>query len=457
MRLDRKFLSGGIGLVVVAGAIVVIVLLQPQPENTVTPDVVVQENNTSSVVVSDVVLTAEIVETVKELPELPQLAFVTGSVEEACGLNEYVPYHYDHTDNPALYPKSPYGAEGNLSALDVSECDTALETHIGSINPYLWGESIDSMSNDLLAFAFVKLENPLTFGRIFADPIGDLERVKEALSRPECLLQTGESNRELRESCHADALMNYALLNRFCYDGGSYTSNGVFNREMTIYWEEDNPTPEQDRAMWKQALEGQWVRRKCEALDPVLELTKQQPELFEQIKSFGDPEEDREWRLFELSQRHLIELAARLGDDAAGLTIGGYNHGEEGYKYGRFADLLDPSSWEYITLKHQLDASRFEHALNLLTYFGARRPDPRDEIEFDWEAIVQHICTRVYVVPPEFRERVRKEEGVRAAEAKTTSCQEFIHTLRQQEIKFAPLVSTLDKFEQIALKLNVYD
>ena len=448
MRLDRKFLGGGIALVVVAGAIVVMVLLQPQPENTVTPDVVVQENNTSSVVVSDVVPTAEIVETVKEFPELPQLAFVTGSVEEACGLNEFPPYWNEDTDT-----------QFSLSSVieDNEACKTALEIHVGSINPYLWGESIGSMSNDLLAFAFVKLENPLTFGRIFADPVGDLERVKEALSRPECLLQTGESNRELRESCHADALMNYALLNRFCYDGGSYTSNGVFNREITLYWEKDNPTPEQDRAMWKQRMEARWVRDKCEALDPVLELTKQQPELFEQIKSFGDPEEDREWRLFELSQRHLIELAARLGDDAAGLTIGGYNHGEEGYKYGRFADLLDPSSWEYITLKHQLDASRFEHALNLLTYFGARRPDPRDEIEFDWEAIVQHICTRVYVVPPEFRERVRKEEGVRAAEAKTTSCQEFIHTLRQRDIKFRPLLQTLDKFEQVALELDVYE
>ena len=453
MRLKRKLLSGGIALVVVAGAIVVIVLLQPQPENTATPDIAVPENDASNAVVSDSVPTVEIVEPVKELSELPELDFVSGSVEEACGLNEYVPYHYDHTDNPASYPKSPYGADGNLSALDVNECDTALETHVSSINPYLWGESIGSMSYDLLAFAFVKLENPLTFGRIFADPVGDLERVREALSRPECLLQTGESNRELRESCHADALMNYALLNRFCYDGGSYENNGVFNREMTIYWEKDNPTPEQDRAMWKQALEGHWVRDKCEALDPVLELTKHQPELFELIKSFGDPEEDREWRLFELSQRHLIELAARLGDDAAGLTM----DGEEGYKYGRFADLLDPSSWEYIASNRELNASRFEHALNLLTYFGARRPDPRDEIEFDWEAIVQHICTRVYVVQPEFRERVRKEEGVRAAEAKTTSCQEFIHTLRQRDIKFRPLLQTLDKFEQVALELDVYE
>ena len=150
-------------------------------------------------------------------------------------------------------------------SLESAECWSALEQHINAINPYLWGATHENRQ-----FAFVVLKEPLTFERIFTDPTGDFNRVQDALSRPECLLETGEKNWELKESCHADAFLNYALINRFCFD------SGVRDRAQTLYWESDNPTPEQDRFMWKQRLENYWVEEKCEELDSMLELTLEQ-------------------------------------------------------------------------------------------------------------------------------------------------------------------------------------
>ena len=443
MRLNRKFLSGGIGLVVVVtGAIVVIVLLQPP--KTPAPDTTSQDSDTPSAIVSDSVPTAEIVEPVKESPKLPELAFLAGSVEDACGLNEYPPKvgYYDYEDDERLsWANNPFNAEGEWIALESEECRDALEAHIKSLNPYLWmqGQSANQ-------FALVKLENPLTFERVFADPDGDFDRVRDALSRPECLLKNGTVNWELNEECHADAFLNYALINRFCFD------DGVDDRERAYYEREDNPTPEQDRLMWKQSLEDTWVREKCERVNETLSL-EHHLELYETILTFHDDQD----RLRPSSNVILIELAARLGDNAAGLTksfIGNPwfaqdSQHENGYKYGRFAELLGSDAWkqEQFVAKKEPNSERFEEVITLLTFLEARRPDPRDEIEFDWEWIVQHFCT-----PPYQKSAWDDEES-----AEPKSCQEIVHEIRQRDIKFAPLVSTLDKFEQLALELDVYE
>ncbi|MDE0644699.1 MAG: hypothetical protein OXH84_00465 [Gammaproteobacteria bacterium] len=64
-----------------------------------------------------------------------------------------------------------------------------------AINPYHWNDDTDNR-----AFAFVVIENPLTFERIFTDPVGDLARVQDALSRSECKLgPDAESNWKLNK------------------------------------------------------------------------------------------------------------------------------------------------------------------------------------------------------------------------------------------------------------------
>ncbi|MXZ56512.1 MAG: hypothetical protein F4227_00890 [Gammaproteobacteria bacterium] len=60
-----------------------------------------------------------------------------------------------------------------------------MDNHINDINPYLWGAGDKKGS-----FAFIVLENPLTFGRLFADPEGDFTRVQDALDRPRVHIET---------------------------------------------------------------------------------------------------------------------------------------------------------------------------------------------------------------------------------------------------------------------------
>ena len=174
------------------------------------------------------------------------------------------------------------------------------------------------------------IDPPLTFERNFADPLGDLAWIQDALSRPERLLIGDQTNWELKETCHADAFMNFALVNRFCSNGG------IGQRSKAIYGESDNPTLEQDRFMWRQLLEYDWVRMKCDELDSTLELRWQEsehhPELTELILKQGDYYEadQPEVLIYKLGARvcvasyhlitTLIEMVARLGDDPVGLT-----------------------------------------------------------------------------------------------------------------------------------------
>ncbi|MXZ56429.1 MAG: hypothetical protein F4227_00005 [Gammaproteobacteria bacterium] len=459
MRLKNKtssrstlyYWSGGVGLGLIAVAVVCVLLYENGRTLSKSHSVAVREptvSDTSAVVSTSRPTT---VATVAVVEELPRVNFPPGSVEEACELNDFIPYHYDDPDDQFDW----------LSALESSACWTALDDHISTINPYLWGEL-----NTNHPLAFLALEKPLTFGRIFTDPAGDLARVQEALSRPECLLEQGaETNWELKEICHADAFLNYALFNRFCFD------EGVSNRTRTYYWEEENPTPEQDRFMWKQTLEDAWVRSKCEEFAPELQLTvKQYPEFTELLFSLGDPERvamkkakremyDPETLITPYLIPTLIEHAARLGDDAAGLTrpmtlvwnfaSAGQSYHEEGYKYGRFSDLLTSVEWKDFVKKSEPNTDHFLRSFHFLTRLSALRPNPRDELQLNWEWVARHMCA----LPHDKLDLESESEE----SATPQSCQEIVHELRQLDIKFRPVLDALDKFEQVALELGVYE
>ena len=428
--------------------------------------------------VTDSLVVAEVPEVaVKMGPTLPSLDFPPGSVEDACGLNDFPPYHYREEDGsrPA---NTPFNSERDLLPLKTAagsrsaytlfnperdwlpfeseECRTALEKHVNAINPYLWGATYENRP-----FEFVVLEDPLTFERIFSDPTGDLNRVLDALSRPECLLEPTETNWELKESCHAEAFLNYALINRFCYEPYwpddpqqelVIPRDGIFRRSRTYYREEDSLTPEQDRFMWKQTLEDDWIRRKCGALDSSLAFTPEQyPVLHELVTSYGDSPNHKK-NVREL----LIELAARLGDNAAGLTNSfhkrlSHSYNEEGYKHGRFADLLTSTEWQGFYWKIEPSVDRFVRTFHLLSRLSRRKvDDPRDVIQFDWEFVARHLCA-----PPYFKYSFGR--AVRVENVVHPSCKMIVHEIRRNGITFPPLLDALDKFEQVALELYIYD
>ena len=366
---------------------------------------------------------------------MPPLDFPFGSVEEACGLSE-LPSYWE--DDEFLDNDSP-------QALESDECRAALETHMNALNPYLWSYTTEEAPS----FAFVVLEEPLTFERIFADPAGDLARVQDALSRPECLLTGDETNWELKESCSADAFMNYAMFNRYCYSGG------IRPREVYV----ENPTLVQSVTEWKHELAESWIEEKCDMFAPELWLTADRyPELTEWLWSLADPEErdltEAVYGRRSMLSANLIEYAARLGDDAAGITqpVSRLNI-ESGAGYGRFSWLLDSEDWyEFARRKQEPSAEHFRHTFKMLALASARRPDPRDEIKFDWEWVARHLCE-----PPYYNEYERYHHEVSGEIPVPKSCQEIVHELRQSNLKNAPVRRALDKFEQVALELGVYE
>ena len=372
-----------------------------------------------------------------DIPQLSPVVYPPGSVGAACEVNKFPPYWSpDSETRRRITERDPY------AALEDEECSAALERHLYAINPYLWGTKDEKRPNSNRVFSFVVIDNPLTFERIFTDPAGDFARVQEAFAYPACRLgPDDESNWSLNETCHAESILNYALLTRFCYDDGN--SNGFRNRSRQWYWEEDNPTPEQDRGMWIQQLEGHWVRKKCEAAYPQDEL---QAELRKQILALREGPQ----RLEEI----LINLAAKLGDPAAGLTnpfspSPRTFYREEGYKYGPhakwFTNFFKPN--ELLT-KHPPSVDRLR---NLVLVFAKNiAPSHGVFIKFDHEALVRHLCTPPYYDP--FRDSfLAPEEPI-----EPPSCREVVNDLRQEPLHH-PWLEVIATFEDVAMRLDVYE
>ena len=427
---------------IVLGSILGLMVLLHFVNRTPVDDPVVTSQLNPVKPTSDPVFSPTRVEAVLPTLTLSTLLFPQGSIEETCGLNEFPPYHYDFDEQGPL-ANDPFNDDSDWIALQSIECWDALERHINTINPYLWGANHENRQ-----FAFISIEHPLTFERIFTDPLGDLARVQNALSRTECLVDHSSSNWSLKESCHADAFLNFALVNRFCYD------KGVWNRSWQIYWEEDNPTAEQDRFMWRQALEDAWVRYKCEELDSTLDFTaKHHKQLRTVIKSLLDSEVG-----YRTLPEQLIELAARLGDDAAGLTQRfsahrSHTYQEEGYRMGRFAEFLLSQTWEDLTSRTEPTVERFRR---LLPLFGATIISSGTVVALDLVAVTQHMCTPPYPHnTPEISSHSEHDPAEAPSEPK--SCRTIVNELRLQVGNNPAMLNAIAKFEDIAMRLEIYD
>ena len=393
------------------------------------------------------------------IPPLPPVDYPLGSIGEACDVNEYPPMiGFFDLDNETILSleNSPFTSTGDyLKSFQKEKCRTALERHINQTNPYFWGRE-DDTHGVYSAPALITMDNPLTFERIFTDPAGDFARVQEALERPECQLNPNtKSNWQLNETCHADAIHNYALILRFCY--ADLTEGGVENRPSHYYSKKDNPTPEQDRSMWIDTLQDFWVQDiKCASLDPNLDL--QLPvhtDLRQQIQALQVVDENSSARNQTLNGT-LIDLAARLGDLSAGLTYPiNHNQGslqfkkpydEEGYKYGPLAewfttDLTDPTN---LFSKHPPSVDRLRH---LVPLFATHIEASGKTIKFNHEALAQHLCSPPYYTPP---------SADKASTPEPPSCREIVTELRQESLAPA-MLELIYTFEDVAIRLDVYE
>ncbi|MXW07465.1 MAG: hypothetical protein F4X56_00540 [Gammaproteobacteria bacterium] len=437
-RLHLWYWAGGIALALV---MVSLALLYFSRANTGVDTPSESTDSNSDLELQRYVSQAIEVESPNMIPQpfdAPNLESSVVSLEDACGFDQFVPFHAAVLNDDFHWPHSLWDANDELASFftESEECRTALDNHITDINPYLWGAGDNKGS-----FAFIELEKPLTFGRIFTDPEGDFSRVQDALDRPECILQhNSESNWALNESCHSDSIMNYALINRYCFH------NGVSQRPLTHYWDSANFTLEQDRFMWKQALEGEWIEKKCAELPPDLQLsTKLNPDLIKLLVSIDNP-----MRL-KGTVATLIELAARLGDEAAGLTQGYFIPSssivylEHGSGFGRFKGIFSSRSWKELQFKKAPSVERFLQTFQLLADIR------QTQTELNWDLLVQHLCK-----PPYDESNLTLHESEDQEQSDESHiCRTVINELYVEELISGPMLEIVDQFERTAMELEL--
>lgn len=444
--LPRWFWGSVCGFVLISVGIWLFYFLKPNDSNPLPyPEANISNENspTETALQPD---NAETLVTEINTDSTPSLTFPVGSVEEACGLLE-LPLYWDKFEDSDT-------DETLMPLLESEDCRTALAAHVGAINPYRWGPT-----NYDLQFDFFVLDNPLTFDRIFADPLGDFARVQDTQSWTECLSERGSTkNFEPKESCNADALMNYALFNRFCY-----------YREIVVHAGQqfgEEQTREQSSFMWEQALEGSWVKMKCQEFDPDLKLSEHKhPDLTKLLASLGNPQSlelglarlqsSRNPELSDPGETYppsyliyiLIESAAILGDDAALLT--NVPFAERGMRFGPFWGLLSNSAWSNLQKKREPSRERLRQTFELLPIFA------RSGFEIDWDRITRHLCE------PPFKKSINPrssqsnpEEPQESTESK--SCRTVINELYVDGDLTDSESEFINRLERSALKLDLY-
>ena len=450
-RLPRWLWGSVVGIVLVSVSVALFYLLNPNSSAELPSEEANYSNETKA---EDLVLQSTSMQPLVavETDSTPTLTSPISWVEEACDIHE-LPLYGNYLND------SEHSNQNELlvRAFAFEDCREALDAHMGAINPYLWGEPFVYVR----LFALVTVENPLTFDRIFADPTEDFARVQNALSRSECLLDNGTArNYELKESCNADALLNYALLNKYCFEGG----NIARRREH----EHEEPTPEQSRLMWKQDLEAVWVRTKCKEFDSDLKLTEDRyPDLTKLLSSLvksnslglqlfkqsryrllGEPLPEILPRRFLIAT--LIEMAARLGDEAAALTDEG-PLGEQGVQLGRFQELDSNPKWWELRWKREPTRERLLGTFKFLKTIAGK------DIELNWEWLVRHLCEPPFPyneLDGQTRLSVSKEE-YDSTEPK--SCRATINEMYTDGDLSDSVLEVIEQFENTALELDLYD
>lgn len=226
-----------------------------------------------------------------------------------------------------------------------------------------------------------------------------------------------------------------------------------------MFGPDDDPTTEQSVFIWKQALEDAWVKAKCQSLDSTLDFTELHLGLYESMKPPRLPR--TLWR--NDTEMLLVELAARLGDDAAGLTqrLGNKPPGG-GYKYGRFAELIKSEEWHSLILtgatrrvyipqtRREPDTKQFLSIFNMLAQADSPAVSPHGEIQFNWQAVVKHLCAPTHLRPAD-----AEAMGVQPSEIQ--SCKEIVSEIRDIGVYPPPVLAAMDKFERVAMELDLYD
>ena len=213
------------------------------------------------------------------------------------------------------------------------ECLAALDEYFKDYP--LFGRPKDRLLHD---------ETLPTFGRIFADPIGDRDRAVAALSDEACRLEQGPVRTELQADCHAASIANHALFNRYCdvmhgtfqrawlepmpdYEGASYYEHRL-NRIESLHWESLDDYRARIQQLNEHMYRDAWLNLKCPHFETqIRQLLNFWPEALQSVEKHASKQygEDRmgwsedEKMLYHVlaidaEYPHLLAVSARLGD-----------------------------------------------------------------------------------------------------------------------------------------------
>ncbi|MYD45198.1 MAG: hypothetical protein F4W92_02445 [Gammaproteobacteria bacterium] len=303
-----------------------------------------------------------------------------------------------------------------------------------------------------LDYLWITFKNQLTYGQVYFDPVGDRQRVSEALFNPECSFGDKDEPRwDLYEECHADAFARLFHFTRKCNNPSGYADR--IDRWFLYLWEEQEsgelrnqfdlrflaienaPSTEQDRLtlqLWEEVLEIRWVVERCEQfnvkeilIDPARDI-----EIFNKLRAANTKAfvNDRHGQRMEVGES-LQVFAARFGEAWAVITYDGTS------SWHTFRAEQYP--WIYTNRElFRRDATR---ASKLLAGVQIAIELEESRIEFDWDYLVSHICTN-------------------QLETDSTNCQTAINSLRAN---LDPVESdkllVLGQIEEMSIELGVYD
>ena len=331
------------------------------------------------------------------------------------------------------WPKDYENGRREIENFELTEeCQIALEEHILKSNPLVF-------SSD--EFSFILQENPMTYERVFSDPAGDLEKILDALSRPECLLEDGVvANWELKDSCLAEAFTNYATFYLVHYQSPPSESS------LTVKYPEVF-----EKVPWllNEHWESYFIMRTLEQIigkqkyDASLEFSaRNYPSQFQQIISFGESrqrflrrgnaykDEDDANILFQT----LLHLGARLGDVDATFRL--TSHFDE--KLAAYFIERQPwlENWD------EPDRNRIPSESQLLKAINVIDAVADIDVKLDWEGLVKRICK------PDLK------QGVFAYPSCHTLISDLLEKIDPTEDR---KIIALDKFKRKAIELGLYN
>ena len=314
-------------------------------------------------------------------------------------------------DLPELYDE-----ETAAKVLNTGQCRQVFEH-------YIRFKELTFYSSGFLQF--IELNEPLTFARIFADPVGDRERVLDTLSKPLCrAVAGGEPRWDLKNACDADALTNFVYFSNLCREEDTPIlalewSSTILNRDTSSFRIESG-------SEWKSWLARDWVVEQCSKfdIDQIVLDDERDISVYSDIASLRAlilaAEDDEALKKLNASSQNsgqwqiaaetLMALAARLGNTWA--TI-------------HYSVVLDDNSWrsflseklpwlhsgwnsihpihlnpydeksDWITFEHTFE-SKFTQDANKLKRSLTFILDLEDAgLEVRWRELVQEICKEV--------------------------------------------------------------